>query len=115
MLWKVFRWQENIVKVLKSSIEDGYKDISDQRVILIIEYKVDGFGTEKDLDKRYELQDWLNSKLGWTGLGRCDGGSIGSGTMETASFVVNFDLAKKILERDLKETKFANYTRIYKE
>ena len=107
--------EENIVKVLKPSIEAGYKDISEQRVLLLIEYKLTGSEIEKNLAKRHELQDWLNSKLGWTGLGRCDGGSIGSGTMEVSAFVINYEVAKKLLERELKGTKFANYTRIYKE
>ena len=107
--------EANIVKVLKPSIEAGYKDISEQRVVLLLEYKLNGSDLEKELTKRHELQDWLNEKLGWTGLGRCDGGSIGSGTMEVACFVVNFDVAKQVLERDLKGTKFADFSRIYKE
>lgn len=72
-------------------------------------------GTDTDLDKRYSLQDRMNETLGWTGLGNCDGGSIGSGTMEVCCFVVDFGIAKKVIERDLRETEFADYTRIFDE
>lgn len=62
-----------------------------------------------------ELEDKLNDILGWNGLGYCDGGSIGSGTMEAACFVVNFDIAKRVVEEELKGTEFADYNRIYLE
>ena len=57
----------------------------------------------------------MNELLGWTGLGACDGGSIGSGTMEVVNFVVDFDLAKSVIARDLADTEFGDYTRVYDE
>jgi hypothetical protein len=71
--------------------------------------------TTAQLDKRHRLEDRLDDTLGWTGLGAVDGGSIGSGTMEVCAFVVDFDLAKKVIEADLAGTEFADYTRIYDE
>lgn len=95
---------------------NGYSeiDIEDQQ-ILVVEYTIDGMGDVNDIDKRYRLQDRLNETLGWTGLGMCDGGSIGSGTMEAACFVVDFEIAKQVIEADLKNSEFADYTRIYNE
>lgn len=81
----------------------------------MIEYQIDGMGSEGDLSKRHQVEDRMNETLGWTGLGACDGGSIGSGTMEVCNFVVDFDVAKKVVEEDLAGTEFANYTRIYRE
>ena len=72
-------------------------------------------GTPKDLEKRHALEERMNETLGWTGVGHCDGGSIGSGTMEVCCFVVDFDTAKRVIEEDLKGTKFADYSRIYEE
>lgn len=97
-------------------LTEGYKpiDLDDHRV-LMIEYSVDGFGDAADLDKRQRLESRMNDRLGWTGLGHCDGGSIGSGTMEVCCYVVHFELAKQIVEADLQGTEFANYTRIYDE
>lgn len=105
-----------IKEILAPARALGYKPISDDdHEILIVEYPVNGFGTDADLDKRVELEDKLNDSLGWTGLGYCDGGSIGSGTMEAACFVVDFSIAKRVLEEELRGTEFADYTRIYLE
>ncbi len=87
----------------------------EDHAVLMIEYQVDGMGSEDDLAKRHQLEDRMNETLGWTGLGACDGGSIGSGTMEICNVVVDFDAAKKVIEEDLVGTEFANYTRIYRE
>ena len=57
----------------------------------------------------------MNETLGWAGLGHCDGGSIGSDTMEVCCFVVDFDIAKSVIEADLQGTEFADFTRIYDE
>jgi hypothetical protein len=35
--------------------------------------------------------------------------------MEVCCFVIDFDIAKKIIEQDLKDTEFADYTRIFDE
>ena len=86
-----------------------------QHAVLLIEYAVEGMGGPADLDKRYRLQDRMNETLGWTGLGHCDGGSIGGGTMEVCNFVVDFALARQVIEKDLAGTEFADFTRIYDE
>jgi len=76
---------------------------------------VEGMGTPEDIEKRTRLQDRMDSILGWTGLGHCDGGSIGSGTMEVCCFVIDFDTAKNVITQNLKDTEFADYLRIYNE
>ncbi len=101
-------------KLVDEKIAEGYEEIEDT-YILLIEYKVEDMGTPEDLDKRHRLEDRMNEVLGWTGLGHCDGGSIGSGTMEACCFVVDFDAAKKVIEQDLKGTEFENYTKIFDE
>ena len=35
--------------------------------------------------------------------------------MEVCNFVVDFDVAKAVIEKDLAGTEFANYTRIFDE
>ena len=97
-------------------VSQGFTTIkTDDHRILLIEYAVDGFGNDGDLEKRHELESRMNETLGWTGLGHCDGGSIGSDTMEACCYVVEFAIAKKVIEEDIMGTKFANYTRIYDE
>ena len=71
--------------------EQGYGEIEDE-FTLMIEYAVDGMGSQVDLAKRHRLQERMDETLGWTGLGNCDGGSIGSGTMEVCCFVADFEV-----------------------
>jgi predicted DNA-binding WGR domain protein len=106
--------QEKIQKEINELVSQDYKQ-PEHEYTLMIEYEVDGFGTSDDLNKRARLQDRMDETLGWTGLGNCDGGSIGSGTMEVCNYVVDFDVAKKVIENDLKGTEFENYIRIYDE
>ncbi|MFO0804818.1 MAG: hypothetical protein U0791_17055 [Gemmataceae bacterium] len=107
---------ELIEQILKPARAAGYAEIVEGgEAVLLIEYAIDGFGTKKDLKKRHALEDRMNETLGWVGLGNCDGGSTGSGTMEVCCFVVDFDIAKRVIEADLAGTKFANFTRIYRE
>ena len=107
-------------KVIQKEIDDlvggGFQPIPlEEHAVLLIEYTIDGMGTPEDLEKRHHLENRMNETLGWTGLGSCDGGSIGSGTMEVCNFVVDFEIAKRVIEDDLVGTEFANYTRIFHE
>lgn len=106
--------QSIIQKEVDEMVSKGFRPIDDE-FTLLIEYQVDGMGSEDDIEKCHRLQDRMNETLGWTGLGSCDGGSIGSGTMEVCNFVVDFELAKRVIENDLKGSEFENYTRIYDE
>lgn len=106
--------QKAIQKEIDDLVANGFSQV-EQEFTLMVEYSVDGFGTPQDLEKRARLQDRLNETLGWTGLGHCDGGSIGSDTMEVCNYVVDFEVARRIIEKDLVGTEFENFTRIYDE
>jgi hypothetical protein len=109
-------FHEKIQKEIFEQTENGFRPIEpENHSRLLIEFNVDGMGTEKDVDKRNGLQSRMDETLGWTGLGFCDGGSIGSGTMEVCCFVVDFEVAKKVIENDLNGTEHSNYNRIYNE
>jgi len=107
-------FRTRIQKLIDAKIDEGYYQINDMYTLLV-EYRIDGMGTRDEVDKRQKLESKLNEVLGWTALGHCDGGSIGSGTMEACCFVVDFDIAKFVIERALKETEFDDYSRIYDE
>jgi hypothetical protein len=108
--------EKKLRQVLRAPIAKGFREVPiEDHAVLLIEYQIDGFGSPQDLDKRYALQDRMDEKLGWTGLGHCDGGSIGSGTMEVCCFVVDFATAKSVIEQDLQGTRFSHYTRIFEE
>jgi hypothetical protein len=109
-------FRKEIQKEVELYFKDGYEEIDiDDHFTLLIEFTVDDMGTPEDVEKRTRLQDRMSETLGWTGIGHCDGGSIGSGTMEVCCFVVDFVIAKSVIEKDLKDTEFANYIRIFNE
>jgi hypothetical protein len=112
-----FKKAETIIqKEIDELLARGFHPFNDdEHFTLMIEYSVNGMGAESDIQKRQRLENRMNETLGWTGLGHCDGGSIGSGTMEVCNFVVDYDIAKSIIENDLRDTEFSNYTRIYDE
>jgi hypothetical protein len=108
--------RENVERILAKAVADGFRPIDEEdRAWLIVEYEVDGWGSRADLEKRHRLEDALDEILGWTGLGCCDGGSIGSGTMEVACPVVRYDLAEKVVGDALAGSEFAGFKRIYRE
>jgi hypothetical protein len=108
--------KKNIEHVLAKPLAEGFKPIDvDDHATLLIEYPIKGMGTVKDLSKRHALEDRMNETLGWTGLGNCDGGSIGSGTMDVCCLVVDFKIARRVIKEDLQNTTFADYSRIYDE
>lgn len=108
--------EQALNEVLADAIANGYAEIDDDELkTLLIEYVVDDMGSKEDLDKRYALQDRMNETLGWTGVGHCDGGSIGSGTMEVCCLVVDVAIATRVIEEDLKGTEFEDYSQIYEE
>ena len=108
-------FRKKVQQEIEEKLNEGYAEFHEDKVsFLEIEYKIDGFGTEEDLDKRHRLEEKMDQVLGWTGLGHTDGGSIGSGTMEVGCIVVDFDIAKTVIEEELKDTEFGDYSRIFK-
>lgn len=109
-------FRKEIQKEIDDYCKDGYQEVEiEDHSTLLIEFLADGMGTKEDVEKRTRLQDKMDDVLGWTGLGHCDGGSIGSGTMEVCCYVIDFETAKSVIQESLKNTEFSNYTRIFEE
>ncbi len=107
-------FRKTIKKEIEIKIGEGFSEFDEEEnIYLEIEFLIDGFGTDEDLDKRHRLEEKMDEVLGWTGLGSTDGGSIGSGTMEVGCVVVDFEIAKNVIEKSLKGTEFENYSRIF--
>ena len=108
-------YEKEVQKEIDLKLQEGYQPFNDNDYsFLEVEYRTEGFGTDQDLDKRHRLEEKLNEILGWTGLGHVDGGSIGSGTMEVGCVVVDFDIAKRVIEENIKDTEFSDYSQIFK-
>jgi hypothetical protein len=54
---------------------------------VMIQYRIEGHGSGRDHDKRVEVENILGEFLESGDLGYCDGGDIGSGTMNVFCFV----------------------------
>ena len=68
----------------------GYAEITGEELYtLSIRYILAGWGAPEDLDKRHRVEEIMDECLGWTGLGHCDGGDIGSGDMNVCCLVVD--------------------------
>ncbi len=70
---------------------------------VVIQYKVDGHGIVNDHDRRVRVEELMNECLGWTGLGHCDGGDMGSGQMNVFCYVVDAAIAEPVIVSTLKK------------
>jgi hypothetical protein len=105
-----------ISEILRPAEAAGYGPIDDDdHARAMIEFPAEGFGTSEDVDKLERLRHRMDELLGWTGLGNCDGYSVGSGTMEACCYVVDYDCAARIIAADLADSEFSDFTRIYDE
>ncbi len=88
-------------------LSEGYAEVSsDDHGHLILQYKMKGpWAEESAVEKRHAVEDMIDQCLGWTGNGHCDGGDIGSGTVNIFSFVVDPAIAKKTILALLQEEK----------
>ena len=73
------------------------EDDEEQR--LIVQYRIEGHGGGSDHDKRVAVENLLGEFLEEADLGYCDGGDIGSGTMNVFCFVKpKRNVGRKIIE-----------------
>lgn len=104
--------QTGVLKTLKAGARAlGFRPIAPSRHHgLLVEVAIDGFGKADDVDRRHALEDFLDEVTAGLGLGHCDGGSTGSGSMEAYCLVVDFPLAKAAIETALAGSPFADFT-----
>ncbi|GEM_PF-420068 len=103
--------REAVERITSIARKAGFKTIPHSRMAgLLVSAPIDGMGGVDDLDRRHALEDFLNEVTGWTGLGHCDGGSIGSGSMEALCPVVDYEVAAEVIGRELANSPFADFT-----
>lgn len=101
------RWFE----ILRSRADElGFQPIpASKYATLIVQQPIAGHGTPEDLELRHRVEDYLHDLTGWLGLGHCDGGSIGSGSMEIFCHVVDFDIAHRAVTRELATSAYRTF------
>jgi len=88
---------------------------TDNQTILLIEYKVKGFGSDADMRKLIALNKYIGPILKKHGLGESDGYRTGGNTMEVSCYVNDFAQAKSFIAERLANTLFNGYARIVEE
>jgi hypothetical protein len=98
-----------IEREAKQPKKEGYCKIPNSKLSrLVIQYRIDGMGEVSDLDKRVKVEQLMNECLGWKGLGHCDGGDLGSGTINIFCFVVDAKNAVPHVLEELKTSSLIN-------
>jgi hypothetical protein len=89
---------------------DGFKAISETQLVgLLVSKEISGAGIRDDLRRRHALEDFLNEVTGRLSLGHCNGGSIGSGSMEAFCLVVDYGIASEAIARELASSPFSDF------
>ncbi|MFT5262601.1 MAG: hypothetical protein ACI8YQ_001337 [Polaribacter sp.] len=105
-----------IDKEIERLVKEGYDAIPlEEHDTLLVEFKIEGNGSKADMERREKLQELIDHALGWTGLGHCEGGTEGDGTMEVVCKVVDFSFASAYIKAGLDGSEFKDYSRVYKE
>ena len=104
------RQQEIILAIVEGAKADGFTAIPEEELsTLLVSKEISGSGTKEDLKRRHALEDFLNTLTGWLGLGHCDGGSTGSGSMEALCLVIDYEIAAKAIAKELASSAFSDF------
>ena len=108
--------EKQFTGVLEGARALGFEELSESAyATLVIEYEATGEGSVTDRDKQEDIEDALNEKLGWLGLGFCDEGRIDESKIEICCRVLDVTRAETVITQSLDGSVFADYSRIYQE
>jgi hypothetical protein len=68
-----------------------------------VQYRTEGWGSPQDLEKRHKVESLLGESLESTNNGYCDGGDIGSGTINVFLSVLDPNRAAETVTEALRE------------
>lgn len=87
-------------------MQEGFRELEiEAHATIVVQYRTETWGSVEDLNRRHEVEGILNECLGWTGNGHCDGGDIGSGSINAFSAVVDPVLAGQAIIKALRARK----------
>ncbi|MGA7873642.1 MAG: hypothetical protein WCA22_22375, partial [Candidatus Binatus sp.] len=73
---------------------------------IVVQYRIEGHGNGQDHDKRVAVEKILEECLSEGDLGNCDGGDIGSGTINVFCFVSDAEKAREPILQTLRNNGF---------
>ncbi|MGS0414008.1 hypothetical protein [Bacillus cereus] len=102
-LYPFQRVEKEMKELADEHLANGYKELDEDELIeFVLQYDYTDDQLEEVLEKRNQVQEIMDEALGWSGNGHCDGGDIGSGTINIFTFVIDVD---KALQTTLDELK----------
>jgi hypothetical protein len=91
----------------RSFIARGFAPIDlDSHATIAVQYRLQGWGSVADLERRRQIEEVLTECLASTCNGFCDGGDLGSGEMNLYCLVLNTEAAKTALVYTLRKNRF---------
>jgi hypothetical protein len=80
----------------------------DELNTVIVQFAVDGLGTDEEFDRRCQIEDLLDQALKGSGNGFCDGGDSGSGSMNIFLMVKDVKRAVPFILDTLRKSDLLN-------
>lgn len=82
--------EKQMAALAKEKVKEGFRYLDEEKLYqLVVQYPYDEKHMEEALEDRYHIEDIFNDCLGWTGNGACDGGDIGSGSVNIFNYVLD--------------------------
>ncbi|HDR7794967.1 TPA: hypothetical protein QCY19_003625 [Bacillus luti] len=109
-----FQRAEKEMKVLADEeLAEGFKKIDEEELIeFVLQYDYTEDQLEEVLEKRNQVEEVMDEALGWSGNGYCDGGDIGSGTINIFTFVIDVDKALQTTLNELENEQLLDGVKI---
>jgi len=79
------------------------EESSEEQIALYFKLSAEGFGTEEDIARKYEIEELLDSALRKNDLGDCDGGEIGNGEMIIFCYVNDLEKGIEVIKHELEK------------
>ncbi len=92
-----------LTKYISKKKEIGYEELEDLTEFIVQYSYEEDTNQAKLIEKRDYIESLFNNCLGWTGNGHCDGGDIGSRTMNIFCYVVDKNIAVHTILEVLEE------------
>ncbi|MDA2175392.1 hypothetical protein [Bacillus cereus] len=112
-LYPFQRVEKEMKELADEHLADGYKVLDEEELIeFVLQYDYTENQLEEALEKRNQVQEIMDEALGWSGNGHCDGGDIGSGTINIFNFVIEVDKALQTTLEELENQRFLDGVKI---
>lgn len=112
-LYPFQRVEKEMKELADEQLADGYKVLDEEELIeFVLQYDYTENQLEEVLEKRNQVQEIMDEALGWSGNGHCDGGDIGSGTINIFNFVIDVDKALKTILNELENQQLLDGVKI---